>query len=44
MKRDSERDLLALHIHLGEKQGFDVSELVAMMQMRYLFNIDGLYL
>ena len=38
-----ERDLLDLHIYLGEKQGFDVSELIEMKQTRYLFTILRLY-
>lgn len=29
-------DLIKLHIHLGKKQGFDVSGLIEMQQQRYL--------
>lgn len=38
-----ERDLLDLHIYLGKKQGYDVSELIEMKQTRYLFTIWRLY-
>lgn len=36
-------DRLNLHIHLGNKQGFDVSYLVELRQQRYLLSWD-LYL
>ena len=38
------RDILNLHIYLGKKLGYDVSELIEMQQVRYLFSINGLYL
>ena len=38
------RDILSLHIHLGKSQGLDVSELIEMQKVRYLFSIQGLYL
>lgn len=38
------RDILNLHIYLGKKSGYDVSELIEMQQVRYLFSINGLYL
>lgn len=44
MTADTSRDILNLHIYLGTKQGFDVSELIKMRETRYLFSIDGLYL
>ena len=43
MKEQEERDLLDLHIYLGKKQGYDVSELLEMKQTRYLFTIWKLY-
>jgi len=33
-------DLINLHIHLGKKQGFDVSYLVELRQQRYLKSWD----
>lgn len=43
MSEESRIDLLSLHIHLGKKQGFDVSHLIELMHQRYLKSWD-LYL
>lgn len=43
MNNENRIDLLNLHIHLGEKQGFDVSYLIELRQQRYLRSWD-LYL
>jgi len=38
-------DIINLHIYLGKRNGYDVSQLVAMRQERYLpTSIDGVYL
>ena len=44
MTEQEARDILHLHIYLGKKSGYDVSELIEMQQVRYLFSINGLYL
>ena len=44
MSEQEARDILHLHIYLGKKSGYDVSELIEMQQVRYLFSINGLYL
>ena len=36
MSEQQRLDLIILHIHLGKKQGFDVSQLIGMQQQRYL--------
>lgn len=39
MNHQQRIDLINLHIYLGRKQGFDVSDLIEMRQQRYL--MDG---
>ena len=44
MTEQEARDILNLHIYLGKKSGYDVTELIELRQVRYLFSINGLYL
>ena len=38
-------DIISLHIYLGKRNGYDVSQLVAMRQERYLPTpISGVYI
>ncbi len=40
MTQQQRIDTIILHIHLGKKQGFDVSYLVELQQQRYLQSWD----